>query len=178
MAKGWITYNCMAPAVYRKLRSGRATGGSCVELLLPERPGRVGRPMSDGVVLGRRVESTRWQLRVDTTHPSLFDHPVDHVPGMLLMEAARQAALSVTYPSSGLPLAMACGFQRFVELDEPCWITVDQVTDQPDGRRTIRIQATQREVLMFTCDVEMGPRLGSGFAASTVGQERVAIRQP
>ncbi|WP_260845011.1 AfsA-related hotdog domain-containing protein [Streptomyces sp. SLBN-31] len=44
------------------------------------------------VVLSPLGQPHRWQLRVDTRHPVLFDHIVDHVPGMLLIEAARQAA--------------------------------------------------------------------------------------
>ncbi|WP_281275492.1 AfsA-related hotdog domain-containing protein [Saccharothrix australiensis] len=35
--------------------------------------------------------SDSWLPRVDRRHPVLFDHPVDHVPGMALQEAGRQA---------------------------------------------------------------------------------------
>ncbi|NHC16617.1 ScbA/BarX family gamma-butyrolactone biosynthesis protein, partial [Motilibacter deserti] len=43
-----------------------------------------GTPAADG--------SSSFALRVDVTHPVLFDHPLDHVPGMLQIEAVRQAA--------------------------------------------------------------------------------------
>ncbi|WP_260326976.1 AfsA-related hotdog domain-containing protein [Streptomyces sp. TLI_185] len=36
----------------------------------------------------------RWQLQVDTGHPVFFDHPLDHVSGMLLLKP----------PASGPPV--------------------------------------------------------------------------
>ncbi|MFI1202529.1 ScbA/BarX family gamma-butyrolactone biosynthesis protein [Streptomyces sp. NPDC020883] len=55
----------------------------------------------------------------DPLHPFLFDHPTDHVPGMVLLEAARQA---VAYRSGGA-LARPCAGRlravRFTELAPP-----------------------------------------------------------
>ncbi|MFJ2633258.1 ScbA/BarX family gamma-butyrolactone biosynthesis protein [Streptomyces sp. NPDC093221] len=42
----------------------------------------------------------------DPCHPFFFDHPTDHVPGMVLLEAARQAAAEV---SGGVLLHPTCG---------------------------------------------------------------------
>ncbi|QMV06648.1 hypothetical protein GJU35_13800 [Streptomyces lincolnensis] len=69
-------------------------------------------------------------MRVDTSHPLLFDRPDDHVPGMVLLEAARQAAAAVT-PGDGTPypLSMENTFDRYVEFDTPCWIEATPVTD-------------------------------------------------
>ncbi|MFE7096935.1 ScbA/BarX family gamma-butyrolactone biosynthesis protein [Streptomyces erythrochromogenes] len=59
----------------------------------------------------------------DTTHPHLFDHQLDHVPGNLLLEAARQlAAASVSslhaISATGLQVtAMDAQFHEFAELD-------------------------------------------------------------
>ncbi|MFG2518733.1 ScbA/BarX family gamma-butyrolactone biosynthesis protein [Streptomyces sp. NPDC048527] len=59
----------------------------------------------------------------DTTHPHLFDHQLDHIPGNLLLEAARQlAAASVaslhSISAGGLQVtALDAGFQEFAELD-------------------------------------------------------------
>ncbi|MCZ0971672.1 AfsA-related hotdog domain-containing protein [Streptomyces albulus] len=58
---------------------------------------------------------------MNTAHPVLFDHPVDHVPGMLMVEAARQAARAVA-PHWSLPVALDCSFARYAELDAPCWV--------------------------------------------------------
>lgn len=37
------------------------------------------------------------QLRVDRHHPFFFDHPLDHVPGLLLLEGAVQLAQSMAH---------------------------------------------------------------------------------
>src|SRR5690606_21766651 len=97
-------YSAHAPQVYRRLR-GPATpppAEAMAAAITPPKalnPHLVGRALESEVVLaadetgpghGREVSGRR--LRVPTNNPWLFDHPVDHVPGMLLMEAARQSA--------------------------------------------------------------------------------------
>lgn len=62
----------------------------------PVDPARVGRRSPRNVVVGgaaHRDGELRCALIAATAHPSFFDHPLDHVPGMLMLEAARQAAL-------------------------------------------------------------------------------------
>jgi hypothetical protein len=62
----------------------------------PVDPVRVGRRSPRNVVVGDarwRNGELRCALIADTAHPSFFDHPLDHVPGMLMLETARQAAL-------------------------------------------------------------------------------------
>ncbi len=58
---------------------------------------------SSDVILAR-VADGDWRLALDTGHPYLFDHPADHVPGMAIIEAARQAA-------HGSRLEAASGFE-------------------------------------------------------------------
>ena len=55
----------------------------------------VGRQLTQKVVVGNadiHDGGVTTMLIVDQDHPSIFDHPLDHVPGMLLMEAYRQTA--------------------------------------------------------------------------------------
>lgn len=55
----------------------------------------VGRSNPDNVVLVDAVAGDRGAralLRVHLNHPSMFDHPQDHIPGMVLAEAGRQLA--------------------------------------------------------------------------------------
>jgi haloalkane dehalogenase len=62
----------------------------------PVDPMRVGRHDPRNVVVSDLLrERGRWTTRlvVDPAHPSFFDHELDHVPGMLMLEAARQAAM-------------------------------------------------------------------------------------
>ncbi|MGF7238530.1 MAG: AfsA-related hotdog domain-containing protein [Frankia sp.] len=70
-------------------------------------------------------------LIIDQRHRTLFDHPLDHVPGMLSIEAARQAAVLLgARPSVGpgppdLRFAwMSAEFDGFLELDVPVAVHV------------------------------------------------------
>jgi 2-oxo-3-(phosphooxy)propyl 3-oxoalkanoate synthase len=83
----------------------------------------VGRHRERNVVIGPPQFDGRFaraELLVDTDHPTLFDHPVDHVPGMVLVEAVRQLATASTAVSaslrSGMPIALRCQFNAFAEL--------------------------------------------------------------
>ena len=49
-------------------------------------------PTNDVLRHCRRDEVGVSRLVVDKTHPFFFDHPLDHVPGLLLLEGAVQAA--------------------------------------------------------------------------------------
>lgn len=59
-------------------------------------------------------------LAVDTADPVLFDHPTDHIPGMVLLEAATQVSRTMGIHS---PLAIEGDFRTFVELGVPCRIS-------------------------------------------------------
>ncbi len=88
----------------------------------------VGRRLPENAVLldvtatGRGATST---LRIAGDHPSLFDHPQDHLPGMVLIEGARQLALYTVREHIGLApgkvrvQAVDARYERFAELDSP-----------------------------------------------------------
>ncbi|QES07645.1 gamma-butyrolactone biosynthesis protein [Streptomyces venezuelae] len=86
----------------------------------------------------RPTGTGEWRLHVDPTHPGYFEHPSDHVPGMLLLEAFRQAALEL---SGGTVLAsLEAEFAVFGELGEA--VTVQAAaTTAGDGR--MRLSAAQ-----------------------------------
>ncbi|MFA1550232.1 AfsA-related hotdog domain-containing protein [Actinomadura chokoriensis] len=93
----------------------------------PVEPARVGRRDGRNVVVGE-PESGRVPLLVDQGHPSLFDHPYDHVPGPLMLEGFRQAAI-LTAVAGGLldapesaPTGAEAEFTGFAELDAPLTI--------------------------------------------------------
>lgn len=99
--------------------------------------------------------SHRWLLRVDGCHPVFFDHPVDHVPGMLLVEAARQAAVAAT-GGRGVPIEMDTEFRKYVEFAEPCWIDADLgPLDRISGTRTVVVIARQRDADVFAAVVRI-----------------------
>jgi len=61
----------------------------------------------------------------DLTHPHLFDHQLDHIPGNLLLEAARQmavasvASMHSTSPDGLQVASLEVRFREFAELDLP-----------------------------------------------------------
>ncbi|WP_329374988.1 ScbA/BarX family gamma-butyrolactone biosynthesis protein [Streptomyces sp. NBC_01483] len=159
-ATGGGALTCITPRVYQRLRAARlAEDGRprVIALTAPETPQSVGRMSPTDVVLSPVGEPNRWQLRVDTRHPTLFDHMVDHVPGMVLLEAARQAA-AATLGHASLPLAVTSEFQRYVELDAPCVIEACRVPGTgPAGAESVLVTACQDGAPVFRCAVTMAP---------------------
>ncbi|SEC79123.1 ScbA/BarX family gamma-butyrolactone biosynthesis protein [Streptomyces sp. TLI_105] len=84
----------------------------------------------------RPAGAREWRLHVDPTHPGYFEHPSDHVPGMLLLEAFRQAAREAT---GGAALtSLDADFAVFGELAEAVAV---EAAPTEDGR--VRLSATQ-----------------------------------
>ncbi|MFC9553478.1 ScbA/BarX family gamma-butyrolactone biosynthesis protein [Rhodococcus sp. NPDC056960] len=125
------------PPAYARARWGdlgpRTVGAPRCPDPLPS--GLVGHLDDAHVVLGPQVARDEWELRVDTAHPVLFDHPCDHIPGMLLLEAFRQGACA----RLGLPdvhlESLGATFVRFAELDERTTIRLDVLDDDATSVR-------------------------------------------
>ncbi|WP_105968770.1 ScbA/BarX family gamma-butyrolactone biosynthesis protein [Streptomyces geranii] len=146
-----VAFTCTSGAVFSRLRGGRTAAGVTALPVPPGLPAAdVGRDSAADVVLAVPQRGHRdWQLRVDTGHAVFFDHPLDHIPGMLLLEAARQAALARTGPDGGLiPVSFDTTFHQFAELDQPTWI---ESTDQGDG--ALKVVGTQEGRTVFECVV-------------------------
>ncbi|MFJ5532604.1 ScbA/BarX family gamma-butyrolactone biosynthesis protein [Streptomyces sp. NPDC093261] len=129
-----IAYSWLPPREWTRLRAGQrgALGLPTVPVALPG-------PRVDPALVGRRDpantvispprtagDGTRTaRLIVDTAHPTLYDHWVDHVPGMLELEAFRQLALTAAAAAgtvrtpTALPVALAARFRCFAEMDLP-----------------------------------------------------------
>ncbi|MEH1017226.1 ScbA/BarX family gamma-butyrolactone biosynthesis protein [Micromonospora sp. CPCC 206060] len=120
---GWVS--CLSPRVYQRIRARSRSSfpdqGGPPGDVPPALPASVGRDSVRDIVVGPRDETGTRALRVPLDHPGFFDHPVDHVPGMVLFEAMRQFAVSTHGPAARLVAAEAC-FPLFVELDRPCRI--------------------------------------------------------
>lgn len=117
VARGSARARILDQRTYARARHGRtrpvtvngsAPGRSGLDLLCPS-----GRP---GVAT----------LVVDTAERAFFDHPLDHVPGMLLIEAARQSVRDAGGPELTDVVAT---FDAVVELDEPCTVSVGRDGD-------------------------------------------------
>lgn len=88
---------CVTPEDYPPIRWRGGESRTHLPVAEPPRsasPADVNRLLEDDVVLGTTGEEDPgwWSVRVLTDHPVLFDHPLDHIPGMLELEAFRQAA--------------------------------------------------------------------------------------
>ncbi|MBM7167689.1 transcriptional regulator [Streptomyces sp. G44] len=161
LAVATTRFNVLTPVLYRRLRGpARDTASVFAEVAPPPAPisrHHAGRSRSYDIVLSPARGAGRWQLRSDTTHPVLFDHPVDHVPGMLLLESVRQAA-SALEPAAGpiLPSSMDVAFHRYVEFDSPCWIEARSVPAIAAGAaRGVQLTGVQNGQVTFTATSEV-----------------------
>jgi hypothetical protein len=74
---------------------------------------------------------------VPGAHPSMFDHPQDHLPGMVLAEAARQLALFAAHDGRGISPARSVladlnvTFAKFGELEPDTLLTAVAGEEQP-----------------------------------------------
>ncbi len=147
---------CISPAAYRRLRGGAgAVSPPADPAPLPEpvSPALVGKDARADVVLSRTDADDTWLLRCDTAHPVLFDHPVDHVPGMALIEAMRQATHCMLYPQRTVMVRLKATFERYVELSEPTSVRAIIEDTEADGSVRVRVELTQsdRQVAVGWC---------------------------
>jgi hypothetical protein len=143
-----------APALYKRLRGPYAdldaATAHALPLPPPITPTQVARESFADVVLSPTNSPRRSQLRVDLSHPVLFDHPVDHAPGMLLLEAARQSAHAAVHPAPVCAVAMDVVFARYTELDAPCWIHTDLLPTARADEHRVLVTAVQRDICVFS----------------------------
>ncbi|MFC8229823.1 ScbA/BarX family gamma-butyrolactone biosynthesis protein [Streptomyces sp. NPDC057287] len=141
---GWIS-----PRAYRRLRGEHLTvDWNTWPLPAPVDPRTVGRPAPVDVVLAAGDRPLRWELRNDVDNTVLYDHPVDHVPGLVLMEAAHQAAHAALHPVPFEATTVTSAFERYAEFDRPCWIEAEVLPAAP-GETSVLVTATQDRETVF-----------------------------
>jgi hypothetical protein len=145
-----VGFRCLSPEVYGRIRPLRELAEPPVPE--PVDPSRVGRDRPRDVVLAPSGEPGRWLLRADRSHPTLFDHPVDHVPGMVVLEAIRQIAVLCHHPEPRLPIGISTAFSRYVEHDAPCLLEARTV-----GPDELEVTATQNGVVCARAQVTTMP---------------------
>ncbi|WP_239081271.1 ScbA/BarX family gamma-butyrolactone biosynthesis protein [Streptomyces coelicoflavus] len=153
-AAGGGRFTCVSAATYRRLRATTAKQPSNrrhPQRLVP--PEVVGRTLPTEVVLATTDRPGRWLLDPDPRHPILFEHATDHYPGMVLLEAARQAAIAHSAPLTMEPLSMHAEFHRYAEYEAPVWIEVYALPEAGSDRTGLRIVGTQRDRDVFTATV-------------------------
>ncbi|MEU6347760.1 ScbA/BarX family gamma-butyrolactone biosynthesis protein [Streptomyces sp. NPDC047072] len=152
---GRIAVTWTNASVYRRLRGGRThtAAALCLPPLPPALPAAaVGRAQPADVVLAAADRPDHWRLRVDTAHPVFFDHPLDHIPGMLMLEAARQA-VRVRSGGERVAVSLRAAFHQYAELDQPVRVELSEV----DGSH-VQVVAVQGESVVFECLVGTAAR--------------------
>ncbi|MFF4160574.1 ScbA/BarX family gamma-butyrolactone biosynthesis protein [Streptomyces sp. NPDC001678] len=143
----------ISPGVYRRLRGAHLSPRwGDWEIPPPVAPSAVGRFGAGEVVLAATGAPDVWRLRNDPDNKEMFDHPVDHVPGLGLFTAACQAARAArAAASAGDPPAgtvdVTMAYSRYVEFDAPCFLEAAgtgaaeayEVTGTQEGEVAFRI---------------------------------------
>ncbi|MGW8889626.1 ScbA/BarX family gamma-butyrolactone biosynthesis protein [Streptomyces sp. NPDC055749] len=143
VATAAVTFGWISPAVYRRLRGDHlSVAWNSWPLLDPVDPGTVGCTTASDVVLAPGDRRHQWQLRADVDNLLYFDHPVDHVPGLVLMEAAYQAAHAILHPAPFEATTITSAFERYTEFDRPCRIEAEVVLAAAD-ETSVLVTGTQ-----------------------------------
>jgi len=169
---GTGAWTVQPPALFQRLR--RMSGRSALvpnpirqSDLRMDRPGREGR---DNVVIfvpeysGNPAEVAA-SLIVDSTNPYFFDHPCDHVPGMLLLEGCAQLAMAVVSKTASVPARQLgiCGydvnFVQFVERDFPITLTAHLHAAETNSigvlPPTVHVSISQQNVVSGTATMSV-----------------------
>ncbi|WP_328551620.1 ScbA/BarX family gamma-butyrolactone biosynthesis protein [Streptomyces sp. NBC_00358] len=163
VARGGGRFDIVSPAAYRRLRGDQIrTAAQPAVQPAPVAPGIVGRTRAIDVLLAPAPEaqcttdtpSGRWQLRADFGHPTLFDHRNDHFPGMVLVEAAFQAANAITAPALHHHTSAEIAFLGYVDYGHPCWIEARTRPADPAQPAAIEVTGHQNGRLMFSALLE------------------------
>lgn len=118
----------------------------------------------------RRDEEGVSRLIVDKTHPFFFDHPLDHVPGLLLLEGAVQVAQSQATESCFVSSIFADFKQyTFFDKDVLLYTTIEQGVDTIVYTTRVEQDEVTRatiRVALTSCDQVGGDNPLSPFLAS------------
>ncbi|MET9855294.1 ScbA/BarX family gamma-butyrolactone biosynthesis protein [Streptomyces sp. NPDC006450] len=159
IATGRVGYTVTSPAVYQRLRAKQLSRQPDSVLgPAPVAPAEVGRLSPFDVVLSASCGPGVWQLRYDIRHPVLFDHVGDHVPGMVLLEAARQA-VTIGAEAGVMPVTVRSTYQRYAEFGSPLWIHAEPASADLGGTaaRSIRVTGVQDGEQVFEAVVVTEP---------------------
>ncbi|MDC0773111.1 ScbA/BarX family gamma-butyrolactone biosynthesis protein [Streptomyces sp. HD] len=176
-----IEYSWMPAQDWTRLRAGQrdALGLSEPPVALPGPrvdPALVGRRNQANVVVSAPYTSqegvTTARLVAETSHPTLYDHWVDHVPGMVELEAFRQLALTAAVAAgtvrtpTALPVGLSVRFRRFAEMDLPLECRAAPVLPGADIECTLH----QPGALVAEARVRLAERTAAGLTGVLAGR--------
>ncbi|MFC9336688.1 ScbA/BarX family gamma-butyrolactone biosynthesis protein [Streptomyces sp. NPDC057020] len=161
-------------AAYRRLRGGHVEAGVVHPGPFARRAPAplAGRTRREDVLLAPTGREGVWELIVDTGHPTLFPRPNDHIPGMLFLEAARQAVSAAVWPRPCLPTGLRIRFDRYAEFDGgPCLLRAEPrgpaesagaagasagAAGAADVPGTFEVTGYQDGARLFSCELRTG----------------------
>ncbi|MFJ5273910.1 ScbA/BarX family gamma-butyrolactone biosynthesis protein [Streptomyces sp. NPDC088358] len=184
-ATGGGQFTCLTPTTYQRLRQPHTTQPTPQPTpppTPPTDPTPYGRHLPLDLVLTPTPQPHTWQLTPNPHHPILFDHTTDHIPGMVLLEAARQATHTHTHPTPTHLTTLHATFHRYTEHHTPTYITtthttnttgdtthtnttdadthtthVDTNTPTPTGTHTTHVTGHQNNHTVFTAHLTTTP---------------------
>lgn len=145
-AEASATFRSVSHGAYMRLRAGRST--TTVEAKAPATPPE---PLPRQPAYGVSEE----YLRVDHAHPTFFDHDVDHLPGLLLIQGALNAAGVASADCWDDLRAFRLTFLRYAELHEPTLLSTTSHGDR--GLRVVDVHISQVGQLVAVARVEVAP---------------------
>ncbi|MFF8730141.1 ScbA/BarX family gamma-butyrolactone biosynthesis protein [Streptomyces sp. NPDC015171] len=157
LGRAGMRWEVLDPRRYQLIRGRTArtpAGPATREAPLPRPldPREVGYAHAEHVLLAEGGERTGrdWWLRLNRRHPVLFDHESDHIPGMVLLEAFRQAAHAAELPVRPSLSAVAASYGAFGELDVPVRISARPVRDahHAAGPAVLEVTAVQGDAVL------------------------------
>ncbi|WP_441251434.1 ScbA/BarX family gamma-butyrolactone biosynthesis protein [Kitasatospora sp. McL0602] len=139
LGDGSARFDCMAPTTYARIRAPFIADLPSIKFPVQAVDTSV---VSNTVLMPTGVTNS-WLLRADRRHPVLFDHPVDHVPGMVLVEAMRQAAADVAGGPAFAPFGLDCIFIRYAETHLPVYVRAGVGGVGEGGEQTVGVVLEQ-----------------------------------
>ncbi|OZE13442.1 hypothetical protein CH249_01420 [Rhodococcus sp. 05-2255-3B1] len=126
---------CVTPTCYSRMRGGR---DSTLADRRTNPPGSVvipancvGRAEEQDVVIAANVSADELFCAPDPRNHALFDHPLDHIPGMVMFDAAIQASRYRENNPTLQLTRLAAKFPLFTEWDSPCNLAVVAQSSSP-----------------------------------------------
>jgi len=127
-ATGYGDARIVTSGLYARVRSGRTTtvsGGPAHAPGTAWEPHRVGHSEQSSVVVSRNSSNDTFALALDLNDTTLFDHPLDHIAGMIPVEAARQILRLISDDPHAEISSSYFEFNRALEFGSPITVIVD-----------------------------------------------------
>ncbi|MFD8330380.1 ScbA/BarX family gamma-butyrolactone biosynthesis protein [Streptomyces lydicus] len=144
VATGHSHVTVASPAVYRRIRGEQLTARRTLGPLPTCVPPRLtGSTSEHDVLLSPTDRPDSWLLRIAPGHAAVVNPANDHVPGMVLLDAAQQAAHALTAPGTFVPYAFGTTFHRYAEHGTPCAIEARRVPSALPGTTAVQVTGSQ-----------------------------------